>query len=92
MRHLGPVEGRPDFVMSLRPASRSHVSRPDFRHVSHWTSEFSRKLVGSSLGREVYDFSEMAGHVALLEEFYAPFADTPPATAGMEDCESFSTS
>ena len=60
-------------------------------HVLQWTSKFTRKLVKSSLGGEVYAFSEMIDHVALLREFYAPFSHISPGMVGMEDCESLFT-
>ena len=43
-------------------------------HVLHWASKFTRKLVKSRLGGEVYAFSEMIDHMALLREFYVPFS------------------
>ena len=57
-------------------------------HVLQWTSKFTRKLVKSSLGGEVYAFSEMVDHMSLIREFYAPFVDIPPGMVGLEDCES----
>ena len=42
-------------------------------HILQWTSKFTRKLVKSSLGGEVYAFSEMVDHMALIREFYTPF-------------------
>ena len=57
-------------------------------HVLPWASKFTRKLVKSSLGGEVYAFSEMLDHVALLREIYAPFSHISPGLVGMEDCES----
>ena len=59
--------------------------------ISLWTSEFTRKKVGRSLGGEVHAFSEMAGHMALLRELYAPFSDNSPGMIGKEDCESLLT-
>ena len=44
--------------------------------------------MNSSLGEEVDAPSDMMGHMALLREFYAPFVELPPGTAGVEDCES----
>ena len=35
-------------------------------HVLQWASKFTRKLVKSSLGGEVYAFSEMLDHMSLL--------------------------
>ena len=60
-------------------------------HVLQWTSKFTRKLVESSLGGEVYAFSEMIDHMALLREFYAPFSRMSPGLVGTEDCESLFT-
>ena len=60
-------------------------------HVLQWTSKFTRKLVKSSLGGEVYAFSELIDHMALPREFYAPFSRMSPGVAGMEDCESLFT-
>ena len=60
-------------------------------HVLQWTSKFTRKLVKSSLGGEVYASSEMIDHMALLREFYAPFSHISPGLVGMEDCESLFT-
>ena len=57
-------------------------------HVAQWTSKFARKLVKSSLGGEVYAFSEMIDHMALLREFCAPFSRIPPGMVGAENCES----
>ena len=39
----------------------------------------------------MYAFSEMMDHVALLREFYAPFADLVPGVAGSEDFGSLFT-
>ena len=64
----------------------SFLSGP--RHVLQWTSKFTRKLVKSSLGGEVYAFSEMVDHMALIREFYAPCVELPPGMVGLEDCES----
>ena len=57
-------------------------------HVLQWTSKFTRKLVKSSLGGEVYAFSEILDHMALNRKFCAPFADLFPGMVGLEDCES----
>ena len=56
-------------------------------HVLQWTSKFTRKLVKSSLGGEVYAFSEMIDHMALLMEFYAPFSHISPGLVEVEACE-----
>ena len=42
----------------------------------------------SSLGGEVYAFSEMVDHMALIRELYTPFVGLSPGMAGSEDCES----
>ena len=55
------------------------------------TSKFTRKLVKSSLVGEVCAFSEMMEHMALLREFYAPFAGVSPGMVGRKDCESLFT-
>ena len=60
-------------------------------HVIQWTSKFTRKLVKSSLGGEVYAFSEMLDHMTLLRGFYEPFAKASPGMVGMVDCESLFT-
>ena len=54
-------------------------------HVIQWTSKFTRTLVKSSLGGEVYAFSEMVDHMALLREFYARFSRISPGMVGLED-------
>ena len=71
------------YIIGLMSASLSGPC-----HVLQWTSKFTRKLVGSSLGGEVYAFSEMADHMALIREFYAPSVGLSPGVAGLEDCES----
>ena len=58
------------------------------RFILRRTYKFTRKLLKSSVGRDVYAFSEMADHAALLSEHYSPCADISPGMAGMEDCES----
>ena len=60
-------------------------------HIIQWTSKFTRKLVKSSLGGEVYAFSEMLGHMSMLREFYGHFAGSNPGLIGLEDCESLFT-
>ena len=60
-------------------------------HVLQWASKFTRKLVKSSLGGEVYAFSEMIDHMALLREFCVPFSHISSGLVGMEDCESLFT-
>ena len=56
-----------------------------------WTSKFTRKLVKSSLGREVYAFSEMLDHTSMLRENYGHFADSLPGVVGLEDRKSLVT-
>ena len=58
------------------------------RHINQWTSEFARMLVKSSSGGEVYALSEMAGHMSMLQEFYAHFTGLPPGKVGLEDGDS----
>ena len=60
-------------------------------HIIQWASKFARKLVKSSLGGEVYAFSEMLGHMSMLREFYGIFAGSKPGMIGLEDCESLFT-
>ena len=60
-------------------------------HIIQWTSKFTRKLVKSSLGGEVYAFSEMLDHMSMLREFYGHFAGSKPGMIGLEDCESLFT-
>ena len=54
-------------------------------HIIHWTSKFTRKLVVSSLGGQVYALSEMLDHVSMLREFYGHLADLYPGMVGLED-------
>ena len=60
-------------------------------HIIQWTSKFTRKLVKSSLGGEVYAFSEMLDHMSMLREFYGHFAGMSLGLVGLEDCESLFT-
>ena len=60
-------------------------------HSIQWTSNFARKLVKSSLGGEVYAFSEMPGHLSMLRESYGHSLDFFPGTIGFEDCGSLVT-
>ena len=60
-------------------------------HIIQWTSKFTTKLVKSSLGGEVYAFSEMLDHMSMLREFYGHFAGPKPGMIGLEDCESLFT-
>ena len=57
------------------------------RHILRWVAEFTRKLVKSSLGGEVYAFRGMVEHMSLLREFNANFADLAPGAIGFEDRE-----
>ena len=61
------------------------------RRIIRRTSKFGRKLVRSSLGREVYALSELPDHMSMLPEFYEHFMDLAPGTMGLADCESLST-
>ena len=60
-------------------------------HIIHWASKFRRKLVRSSLGGEVYAFSEMLDHMSMLREFYGHFVGLYPGIAGLEDCDCLAT-
>ena len=60
-------------------------------HISQWTSKFTRKMVKSSLGGEVYALSEMVDHMLLLKDFYGPSGGINPGVVGMGDCESLFT-
>ena len=60
-------------------------------HLLQWTSKLTRRLVKSSLGGEVYAFSEMLDHMSMLREFYGHFAGSKPGMIGLEDCESLFT-
>ena len=60
-------------------------------HIIRWKSQFTRKLVKSSLGGEVYAFSEMLGHMSMRREFHGHSADLYPGMVGLEDCESLFT-
>ena len=57
-------------------------------HIIQWASKFARKLVKSSLGGEVYAFSEMLDHMSMLREFFGHFSGLSPGLVGLEDCES----
>ena len=58
------------------------------RHLFRMSPKFARELVKSSLVREGYALRGMMEHAAFLREFYAPFVDSSPGIAGLEDCES----
>ena len=57
-------------------------------HLIQWTSQFTRKLVKSSLGGEAYAFSELLDHMSILRGFYGYFTDVFSGMVGLEDCES----
>ena len=77
---------RPGYLIGITPSS---LSGP--RNVLQRASKFTRRLVKSSLGGEVYSFSKMIDHMALSRGFYAPFSRISPSMVGMEDCESLFT-
>ena len=58
------------------------------RHIIQWASKFTRKLVESSLGGEVYAFSEMPDHMSMIREFRQLFFDLAPGMVGLVNCES----
>ena len=60
-------------------------------HLTQWPSKFARKLAESSLGGEVYAFSEMLGHMSMLRGFFGHCMDLRPGMVGSEDCESLFT-
>ena len=76
---LGYVIG----LMSSTLKGPCRISRRQFK--------FVRKMVGISLGGEVYALSEMAGHMLLLKDFRGPSAGLNPGVAGLEDCGSLGT-
>ena len=56
------------------------------RHILQRTSTFTRKMVKSSLGGEVYAPSEMVDHMTLIRDFYRTFESLGPGIVGLEDC------
>ena len=60
-------------------------------HIIPWASKSTRKLAKSSLGGEVYAFSEMLGHMSMFPEFYGHCLNLYPGMVGLEDCESLFT-
>ena len=61
-------------------------------HILQWTSKFTRQMVKSSLGGEVYAPSEMVDHMLPLKEFYGPFGGKNRGVVGfLEDYESLFT-
>ena len=57
-------------------------------HIIQRTSKFTRKLVTSSLGGEVFAFSEMLDHMSMLPECFGRFAIRYPGMVGLEGRES----
>ena len=57
-------------------------------HIIHRASKFEQKLDKSSLGGEVYAFSEMLDHMSMLRERYGNRADRYSGMVGLGDCES----
>ena len=57
-------------------------------HTMNWTSKFTRTLVKSGPGCEMFAFSEISGHMSVLREYYGQFTDVYPGMAGLEDRES----
>ena len=57
-------------------------------HFSQWKSKFTRKLVKSSCGGEVYELSERVDYMLLSEDFSGHSAGLDPATVGPEDLKS----
>ena len=60
-------------------------------HILRRTSNFTREMVESSLGGEVYTLSETADHILLLKDAFGPFEGMNPGAAGLEECESLLT-
>ena len=56
--------------------------------ILHRAANFTRNLVESSLGGEVYAPREMVGHTSLLRHLYASSEGSDPGMAGVADCES----
>ena len=63
----------------LRDRPGGHHSR------GQWASNFAGEQVESILRGGVCASSEMVGHVALSQEFFAPFVDAPPGVVRMGD-------
>ena len=61
------------------------------RRFFQWAAKLTRKLVNSSLGEEVYAFSEIDGHASMLRELYAHFMGLSPGTVGTEFRETLVT-
>ena len=60
-------------------------------HVIQYPPKFPGTCERKGLGGEAYAFNEMLDHVALLREFYTPYADPSQGAARLEDCEGLST-
>ena len=56
-------------------------------HLVQWTSKLTRKLVKSSLGGEVYAFSETLDPMSMLRGFYGLFTDLFSGMVDLDDCE-----
>ena len=80
---LAAAERRLGYVIGLMSPTLSGS-----RHIIQWMSKFTRGLVKSSLGGEVYAFSEMVDHVSMHREVYAHFIGLSPGVAGLEVCDS----
>ena len=61
------------------------------RHVLQWTSNFTRKPAKSNLGGGAYASGEVAGHLSVLREIYAPFEGVDLGNVRLEDGESLFT-
>ena len=55
-------------------------------HILQWTSNFSWKLVKSSVGREAYGLCEMVDHMLSLKDFFGPLDGLEPGMVGLGDC------
>ena len=79
------AEGKRQFgyVVGLMPLT---LTGP--RPVSQWPSKFTRRLVRSRSGGEVYALSEMVDHMTLPRDFYGPCGGLDPGMVGLEDCGS----
>ena len=73
---------RPGFAIGFLPSTVHAPCR-----VLQWSSKFTRKMVKSSLGGQVYAFSEMADRAALLRDFFNSSVDLQPRMVGLEGCE-----
>ena len=54
-------------------------------HIPQWTSKFTRKHVTSSLGGEIFDLSEMWGHMDMIREFFAALGHAKLGSYGLID-------